>query len=248
MANQSPYQKNFPFPEAYDFLTANGLAENAHEIRNSRDKFMSFQTKLKRAKIIVLVKEEGHYEKFLDEVWPSGRTAKGERRALTFANLYQRWYESAQGREAEEVEEEEEEVDELDEARFEREIELRDFLANNLHSIEPGLQLKQKEFVIPDTQRRIDILCEDKHGTPVIVELKVGRGHERVIGQAAYYQQSIKSVYSAPRVRVIIIAKELSEELKVGAMGLRDFELYEYQLSMTVNRVTAESSRASNQS
>ena len=212
----------------------NGLEEYAIEIKNSRDRFMNYQATLKRAKMIVLVKEKRLYDEFLDKDWPSGLSETGERRSQFLVNLYERWYESVQEGN---VEEEEDEVNDLEEASFERESELRDFLTNNLQSVEPGLQLKGKEFVIPDTQRRIDILCEDKDGTPAIIELKVGRGHERVIGQAAYYQQKIKNLNNVPKVRVIIIAKDLSDELRIGALAVRDFELYEYQLSMTLNRV-----------
>lgn len=72
----------------------------------------------------------------------------------------------------------------------------------------------------------------------MIRELKVDRGHERVIGQAVFYQQMVKRLHNALRVRVIIIAKEISEELRIGAPPLSDVELYEYQLSMSLNRAS----------
>ena len=237
MASGQSYVKNFLFPLAYDFLKVHGLEEPAREIESSRHRYRSYRTSLKRAKIVVLVQERGLYDQFLQEVWPSGRTDRGITRAKFFVNLYGKWAEESRD-EDDALADDEETIEELEEAKFNRESELSEFLAKNLHTVEPGLRLIQKEYVIPESGRRIDILCEDKDGTPVILELKADRGHERVIGQAAFYQQMVKRLHGASRVRVIIIAREISEELKIGAMALSDVELCEYQLSMSLNRVS----------
>ena len=47
----------------------------------------------------------------------------------------------------------------------------------------------------------------------------------------------IKEIFKTSRVRVIIIARELSEELRMGTKYLSDFQLFEYQLSLTLNKV-----------
>lgn len=237
MASGSEYQKDFPFPLAYDFLRSHGLEEPAREIEISRDRYRSCRTSLKRAKIVVLVKEKGLYDQFLQEVWQSGRTDKGKSRAKSLVNIYRRWV--AESTDVnDDLADDEETIEELEEARFERESELSEFLVKNLHTVEPGLRIIQREYVIPESGRRIDILCEDKDGTLVILELKVDRGHERVIGQAAFYQQMIKKLHPGSKVRVIIIAKELPEAVRIGALALSDVELFEYTLSMTLNRVS----------
>jgi endonuclease len=90
------------------------------------------------------------------------------------------------------------------------------------------------EFAIEG--RRIDILAKDMAGVPVIVELKVSRGHERTIGRCLYYRTKIKEIMNAAKVRLIVVAQEISPELKLAAQEVPDVTLFEYTLSMTVRR------------
>jgi RecB family endonuclease NucS len=67
------------------------------------------------------------------------------------------------------------------------ENDLRDYLAANIFLVEKGLTLIGKEY---DTHGagRIDLLCRDKSGVHVVIELKKGKiGHE-VVGQALKYR------------------------------------------------------------
>ena len=82
--------------------------------------------------------------------------------------------------------------------------------------------------------RRVDILAKDKAGLPVVIELKVSRGHERTIGQALYYRAKIKEMFKVESVRIFIVALELSSELRVAAKEVPDVSLFEYSLSMTI--------------
>lgn len=83
---------------------------------------------------------------------------------------------------------------------FAYESHLQDYLVKNLHILEPGLllwngsELESVEFSVGG--RRIDILAKDKSGTPVVVELKVSRGHERTIGQCLYYRAKIRACHA----------------------------------------------------
>lgn len=124
---------------------------------------------------------------------------------------------------------------------FAYEEDLRDYLAKNLYILESGLNLwtgsdtESVEFAIEG--RRIDILAKDAAGVPVIVELKVSRGHERTIGQCLYYRAKIKEIMNAPKVRIFVVAQEISPELKLAAQEVPDVTLFEYTLSMTVRRL-----------
>jgi len=124
---------------------------------------------------------------------------------------------------------------------FAYEEDLRDYLAKNLHILEPGLTLwtgsdfDSVEFAIEG--RRIDILCKDMAGVPVVVELKVSRGHERTIGQSLYYRAKIKETMNTAKVRIFVVAQEISRELKLAAQEVPDVALFEYALSMTVRRL-----------
>ena len=89
----------------------------------------------------------------------------------------------------------------------------------------------------PVNGRRIDILAEDKSRQPVVIELKVSRGHERTIGQALYYRAKIKEMFKAEKVRIFIVALELSTELKAAAKEVPDVSLFEYGISMTIKPV-----------
>jgi len=236
------YNRNFSLPAAYQFLQDNGLGDKAIEIKTSSDKFKSYTSTLRRAKIIVLVKENNLFDRFADEVWPSGKTKKGISRTRFFENLCQRFSDDQEGITPDDDESEEESP--VEETQFAYEDDLRNYLANNLHIIEGGLRLyvsdtgeKGIEYLIPNTQRRIDILAIDRKNDFVIIELKVSRGYEKTIGQVLYYQSMIKNVFKTSRVRVIIIARELSEELRMGTKYLPDFELFEYQLSLILNRI-----------
>jgi len=216
------------------------LENESEEIRNSPTAFKSYTSTLRRAKIIVLVKQHGLFQKFCEEVWPSGLTKKGESRARFFENLAKR---SLSDEEGITTEEEDELIEEDNEFAYEND--LQNYLIKNLGVIERGLKLYESEggqsgveFFVPGTSRRIDIFAVDQNGLYVVIELKVSRGYERVVGQTLFYQSSIRTHFHQERVRAIIVAREISPELKAATQCLSDFELFEYQLSLTLTKVT----------
>jgi hypothetical protein len=96
------------------------------------------------------------------------------------------------------------------------ENDLRDFLADNIFLVEKGLTLVGKEY---DTREagRIDLLCKDKSGYHVVIELKKGRiGHE-VVGQTLKYMGWVQKNLSK-KVRGIIIVNEPDDKLLYAAM------------------------------
>ncbi|MDD5063209.1 MAG: endonuclease NucS [Phycisphaerae bacterium] len=231
------YNRNFSFYDAYDFLSQNGLSQESDEIKNSSDKFKSYTSTLKRAKIIVLVRGKKLLDEFCKSVWQSGLTDKGKSRIRFFENLVERFN-------AESVEDENEEEIAAEENEFAYENDLRNYLVRNLSVIEKGLKIYEaqdkttgEEFFVPGTSRRIDILANDKDGNFVVIELKVSRGYEKVVGQTLYYQSMTKTHFNQQKVRAIIIGREITPELKAATQFLPDFELFEYQLSLTLNRI-----------
>ena len=85
--------------------------------------------------------------------------------------------------------------------------------------------------------RRIDILGKDREGLPVVIELKVSRGHERTVGQALYYRARVKRLFHAQRVRIFIVAAEISPELRAAASEVLDLLLFEYSLAVKVTAI-----------
>lgn len=100
---------------------------------------------------------------------------------------------------------------------FAYEHDLRDFLARNLHLVENGLTLYSEEGItgveFPVGGRFIDLLAVDAAGNYVVVELKVSKGYDRVVGQLLRYMNWIKlnQADGGQQVRGIIIAKKISD-------------------------------------
>jgi hypothetical protein len=114
------------------------------------------------------------------------------------------------------------------------ENDLRDFLADNLFLVEKGLTLIGKEY---DTREagRIDLLCKDKHGCHVVIELKKGRiGHE-VVGQTLKYIGWVQENLSK-KARGIIVVNEPDDKLRYAALPLKDLlQVKYYKVSFAIS-------------
>jgi hypothetical protein len=225
---------------AYAFLEANDLANEGDEIRTSSERLGSYNTSsLRRAKIVALLREKGLLDKFIETYWRSALEPAGKTRLNKYDDIYSRYKTSGPAPTSATVE------DETDEAgtEFAREEQLRDYLAKNLRILEPGLSLwpgpeegDAVEFAVDEQgpSRRIDIFAEDRDKLPVIIELKVSRGHEKTVGQALYYRAKIKQRFNKERVRIFIVAAEISPELRAAASEVSDVSLFEYSLEVKV--------------
>ncbi len=130
---------------------------------------------------------------------------------------------------------------------FAYEADLKNYLAKNLSVIEAGLKLYEDEEIkgieFPVGGRFIDILAVDSNGKLVVIELKVSKGYDRVVGQLMRYMAWIQKnqAESGQQVRGIIVAREISEDLKLACSLLPDVHLFEYELSLTLKRVDTKS-------
>jgi hypothetical protein len=136
--------------------------------------------------------------------------------------------------------ESEEEIEFQAGSTFALEAHLRDYLARNLTILEKGLRLwsdspPSVEYSIDN--RRIDILAKDRDGVPVVVELKLSRGHERTLGQALYYRGKLKQVLKVSRVRIIMVAAEITDELRIASIEVTDVDVFSYRLTMQVQKI-----------
>jgi RecB family endonuclease NucS len=132
-------------------------------------------------------------------------------------------------------------------SEFAYESHLRDYLANNLEKIEPGMRLytdeedeniKGVEFEAGG--RRIDILAIDKESRFVAIELKVSRGYERSVGQLLRYEAWVRqNLADGQKVRGIVIAKEISEDLKLAASETKDIDLFVYDLKIDLRKINS---------
>ncbi|MBZ5666772.1 MAG: endonuclease NucS [Acidobacteriia bacterium] len=243
-ATQEPEFESLPLRLAWGFLEANGLATEAAEIRKSPERLGSYTTSLKRAKIVGLLRRKGLLDKFMETNWRFALTPDGKKKLSWYDQIYSR-YEKAG---AAPVPSTNAGIEDQTEAgtEFALEEQLRDYLAENLGILEPGLSLwpvengDAVEFQVDDQgpSRRIDILARDSAGLPVVIELKVSRGHEKTVGQALYYRARIKHRFGSARVRIFIVAAEISPELQAAASEVSDVFLFEYSLAVKVTAIT----------
>jgi RecB family endonuclease NucS len=134
----------------------------------------------------------------------------------------------------------------LEVSEFAYEKDLQNFLSKNLYQVEPGLKLYEEEDItgieFPVGNRYIDILALDNDNNYVVVELKVSRGYDRVVGQLLRYMAWIRKnqADNGQVVRGIIIAREISEDLLLACSEIPNIDLYEYQLSVSLRKINSK--------
>jgi RecB family endonuclease NucS len=90
----------------------------------------------------------------------------------------------------------------------------------------------------PAGGRYIDILAVDAQGSYVVVELKVSRGYDRVIGQLLRYMSWVEqNMETSKPVRGIIVAKEITNDLKLAASRISGVRLIEYEIEFKLRPV-----------
>jgi hypothetical protein len=237
MAEDPANQVRLPLREAYPYLESNGLAEEAAQIKNSKLRWKSYSATVRRGLVAELMKDKNLLEKFSEQFWPFGITDKGKREVDRYLRILEKARDDPDAPDYAPASEEEPEG-----SGFVLEAHLRDFLAKNLDVLEKGLTLwpvggdaSAVEFPVGE-DRRIDILARDAGARPVVIELKVSRGHEKTIGQALYYRAEIKKLFNVNAVRIIIVAREISPELSAAVGEVSDVLLFEYSISMKVNK------------
>jgi hypothetical protein len=112
---------------------------------------------------------------------------------------------------------------------FPHEADLQRFLAERLHLIERGLRPWSNgecgEYeIVDDTGRvwRVDLLCRDSHGIPVVVELKMGRATREAVGQILAYMGLVTEILSPGRpARGIIVAEDFDEDVAWARQALQ---------------------------
>jgi endonuclease len=135
------------------------------------------------------------------------------------------------------------------EQEFAYEKDLQQFLAKNPELIEAGLQLYTDDddeeitgLEFPAGERFIDILATDKQKNYVVIELKVSKGYDRVVGQLLRYMAWIKQYLATKnqKVRGVIVAREISDDLIMATTLVPDVTLLEYELKVTLHKATAK--------
>ena len=227
-----------PLKYAYGFLNPKGFEKEIESIRNSKDKFKNYHgSTFRRAKILKLLNDNNLLEEFINIYWKFALSEEGKKKIKYYTRIMNEYSGNS-------IPESDEDIESLEETKFAVEEDLKKYLVKNLSVIEKGLELYKTdeemhgiEFAVDDDNKRIDILAIDKNKIPVVIELKVSKGYERVIGQCLYYKNQIKRTFNVPKVRIIIIAREISDKLNIAVSELPDVELFSYHLSFKLDKI-----------
>ncbi len=232
--------KTMPLKEAYRFGAEHGLEREVAAIRDMEIEWdLSYTSSLRRGYVADLFTKKDLFDAFKQQYWPVGDTPWGQRKKEFWLRLKGRYEDflAGRGEAAADGEDEEEE-----EQAFAAEADLRDFLANNLSCVEPGLRLYQQgerkgvEFTVEDG--RIDILAVDRSDRFVVFELKLARGRNKTLGQLLYYMAWVDKHLGKGPCRGIIVAKEITDDLVLALQRVQGVSLYRYKLSVSVEKVS----------
>ena len=82
-------------------------------------------------------------------------------------------------------------------------------------------------------------MAKDAAGNFVVLELKVEKGYDRVVGQLLRYMNWVRKELAEPgqRVRGIIVCRTMSEDLILACSSIKDVELFKYRLQVTATKV-----------
>lgn len=230
---------------AYEFAERLGHKKDVDVIRAMEIEWdLSYTSTLRRGYIVELFEKLGIFEQFKKECWPFGITPGGERKRQRYLRVKKRYEDFLGGKVSEgspsESDSDGGEGDE--EQQFAAEADLRDFLAKNPSRIEKGLELFKdgdKDGVEYSVDSGfIDLLTLDQDRNFVVVELKLGKGRNKALGQLLYYMGWIDANFArAKPCRGMIIAKDIPEELVLAAKRVPGVSLFRYNLSVSVEKV-----------
>jgi hypothetical protein len=131
-------------------------------------------------------------------------------------------------------------------ASFALEAQLRDFIASNLGQIVIGgnrfhlytdpVGREGKEY--PTAVGPIDILAVDDSGNFAVIELKLGRGLDRALGQLTRYMGWVKANVGATREVIgVVVARSIDDKLRMATSVVPGVALLEYEVNFRVREV-----------
>lgn len=135
--------------------------------------------------------------------------------------------------------------EQAEEAAFRFEVQLRDFIAQNLSAIDVhGQRLKlysDEEDRIgieyPTPVGPIDILAVDSAGAFYVFELKRARSPDHAIGQLTRYMGCLRKQFGSERgVNGIIVAREITQSLRYAIAVIPNVSLFEYEVQFKLKR------------
>ena len=110
------------------------------------------------------------------------------------------------------------------------EINLEEFVVHRLEEIETGLKLENRQ--LSTAAGRLDLLCKDRDGQYVVVELKRSQGTDQVVGQILRYMGWVHENYRTDKVRGIIIVGKKDQALSYAIKAVTNIQVKEFKISI----------------
>lgn len=107
---------------------------------------------------------------------------------------------------------------------------LEEFVIHQLEEIEPGLVLEKRQ--LHTNAGRLDLLCKDRDGQYVVVELKRLHGTDQVVGQILRYMGWVHENYQTDKVRGIIIVGKKDQALSYAIKAVPNIQVKEFKISI----------------
>ena len=104
-------------------------------------------------------------------------------------------------------------------------------LRREITQLDPGFKIMDDGAERAVNSGFIDILCEDRAGATIVIELKAGKTDARVIGQILGYMGDIMEEDQASNVRGIIVAHEFDKRTQAAAKAVPNLQLVRYSIS-----------------
>jgi hypothetical protein len=107
---------------------------------------------------------------------------------------------------------------------------LEEFVVHQLEEIEPGLQLLERQ--LSTAAGRLDLLCQDRDGQYVVVELKREQGTDQVVGQILRYMGWAQENFHSDKVRGIIVVGRKDQALSYAIKAVPNIQVKEFRLQI----------------
>jgi hypothetical protein len=228
----------FPLKPAYSFLKEKGFEKEVNIIIDSKDKFGSYNTSLRRGKIIKLLKSKKLLEEFIENCWLDGNTDEGKKEIKFRENIATRFFESKGSENDEDFEDIQNYKDKNNNFDFSKvftyEQDLQKSLVSQAEKLFPGYVIfgnnyEGMEYVIEG--KRIDLLLENKSENKLLViELKANNADYKVYGQISMYLSLLEKKFPNKIIEGVIIAGEIDDTLKIASQRDKSLKLKSYKM------------------
>lgn len=109
-----------------------------------------------------------------------------------------------------------------------------DYLIDHLNLIEEDLVFLDRQIDV--NGGTIDILAKDRNSNLCIIEVKI-KEDKRIVWQALYYPDEIKSKYNTDYIRMLTVAPKYSNHIMKSLSSIEGVEMFDYDINVTNGKI-----------